>query len=273
MKSVFENMVVRKKRTATEVADAASNNSEKSVNRMSSGEYESALRGNRSLRQQIDGNSTVRHVDLSKRTSSERYAVLRPCAGCGKDVAVSPEHTGAAFCSNDCQKNMQVADERVRASLIQFADSTPDFYKCPYNTTQLVKSWQEQNFEWTVRNLKAVFLRLREEGKMLPKITMKDIHKMSPEQYDTRLRLDPDLGGHKQTIEDSARPVDSATPGFEPGSRLATLQRAAENERNAQSANYANRYSGAESYVNGVGTNAPSTLEQSVVFRNGRRAS
>jgi len=273
MKSVFENMVVRKKRTASDATETTSSNSKKSVDQMSSGEYEAALRSNRSLRQQIDRPSAVRHVDLSKPTNNERYAVLRPCAGCSKDVAVAPEHQGAAFCSDDCQNNLQMADERVRASLIQFADLTPGFYKCPYNTTQLVKAWQEQTFEWNVRNLKAVFVRLRDEGKILLNITMKDIQKMSPEDYETRLRLDPDLGGHKHTIEDSARPVESATPGFEPGGRLATLQRAAENARKAHSANYANRYSGAESYVNGVRTNAPSTLEQSVVYRNGRRAS
>jgi hypothetical protein len=240
---------------------------------MSSGEYETALRSNRSLRQQIDGPSAVRHVDLSKPTNNERYAVLRPCAGCGKDVAVAPEHQGAAFCSDDCQKALQTTDESLRRTLIQFAGSTPDFYKCPYNTTQLVQAWREHNFEWNVRNLRAVFLRLRDEGKMLPHISIKDIRSMSPEDYDTRLRLDPDLGGHKKAIEDGARPVESAKPSFEPGGRLAALQRAAENERKAQSANYGNRYSGAESYVNGVRTNAPSTLEQSVIFRNGRRAS
>jgi hypothetical protein len=51
---------------------------------------------------------------------------------------------------------------------------------------------------------------------------------------------------HKKAIEDGARPVESAKPIFQPGSRLATLQQAAENARKAQSANYANRYSGAE---------------------------
>jgi hypothetical protein len=62
MKSFFENMVVRKKRTAPEATEAASNNSEKSVNQMSSGEYDAALRSNRSLRQQINASSAVRHV-------------------------------------------------------------------------------------------------------------------------------------------------------------------------------------------------------------------
>jgi len=273
MKSVFENLAVRKKRTAPEATENAPSNPGKSVNQMSSGEYEATLRSNRSLRQQIDGSSAVRHVDLSKPSNNERYAVLRPCGGCGKDVAVAPEHQGAAFCSSGCQKGMQIADESVRTTLIQFADSTPEFYKCPHNTTQLVAAWQEQPFEWNVSNLKTVFLRLREEGKILPKITLKDLRKMSPVDYDARLRLDPDLGGHREEIDNSARPVESATAGFEPGGRLATLQRAAENLRKAQSANYANRYAGAESYVNGVRTNAPSTLEQSVVYRNGRRAS
>jgi hypothetical protein len=271
MRSVFENMVVRKKRTAPEAAETASTNSEKSVNQMSSGEYEATLRSNRSLRQQIDGHSTVRHVDLSKPTSSERYAVLRPCECCGKDVAVAPEHQGPAFCSNGCQKGMQIADESVRTALINFAESTPEFYKCPYNTTQLVQAWQQQPFEWSVRNLKAMFLRLCDEGKMLPNITMKDIQKMSPQEYDIRLRLDPDLGGHKKEIDESARPVETAKPGFEPGNRLAALQRAAENERKAQSANYANRYSGAETYQNGVRVEAPVAHNQNVVFRNGRR--
>src|SRR5215467_823172 len=181
---------------------------------MTSSEYQAALHGNRSLRQQIDGPSAVRHVDLSKPTSGERYAVLRPCAGCGKEVAVAPEHEGTAFCTNDCQKIMQMADENVRKVLIQFADSTPDFYKCADNTTQLVKAWQENNFEWNVRSLKAVFLRLRGEGKMLPHISVKDIRSMSSEEYDTRLRLDPHFGGHKQIIEESARPVETATPSF-----------------------------------------------------------
>ena len=272
MKSVFENLAIRKKRPAPGVTDAASSNLEQSVNQMSSGEYEATLRSNRSLRQQIDGHSTVRHVDLSKPTSGERYAVLRPCAGCGTDVAVAPEHQGAAFCSDSCRKGMKIADESVRTVLINFADSTPDFYKCAYNTGELVKEWQEHPFEWNVSNLKSVFLRLQREGKMLPHISLKDIQKMGPEEYDTRLRLDPNLGGHQKEIDDSARPVESATTGFEPGSRLAALQRAAENERKAQSANYTNRYSGTESYVNCVRMNAPSTLQQSVVFRNGRRA-
>lgn len=271
MKSVFENMVVRKKRTAPE-AEAASTNSEKSVNQMSSAEYEATLRGNRSLRQQIDGSTAVRHVDLSKPTSGERYAVLRACVGCGKDIAVAPEDQGPVFCSDGCRKGMQIADESVRTTLIKFADSTPEFYKCSHNTTQLVKAWQEHPFEWNPSNLKSLFLRLQREGKMLPHISLKDIRKMSPEEYDTRLRLDPDLSGHRKEIEDSARPVESAKPGFEPGSRLATLQRAAENARKAQFANYANRYGGADSYVNGVRVEAPGNLEQSVVFRNGRRA-
>lgn len=269
MKSVYENLVVRKKRTA-DATESASTNSDKSVSQMSSGEYEATLRSNRSLRQQIDG-SAVRHVDLSKPTSTERYAVLRPCAGCSKDVAVAPEHQGAAFCSDGCQRGMRIADETVRAALIKFADSTPDFYRCPHNTTQLVNEWQERPFEWNVSNLKSVFSRLQWEGKMLPHISLKDIHRMSPDEYDTRLRLDPDLGGHKQAIEDAARPVESAKPGFEPGNRLTALQRAAENERRAQSANYASRYSGAETYQNGVRVEAPGAHDPNVVFRNGRR--
>ena len=273
MKSVFENMVVRKRRTAPEATEAASNNSDKSVSQMSSGEYEATLRSNRSLRQQIDGSSAVRHVDLSRPASSERFAVLRPCGGCGKDVAVAPEHQGAAFCSDSCQRGMRIADESVRTALIKFADSTPEFYKCPHNTTQLVNEWQERPFEWNVRNLEAAFLRLRDEGKILPNITMKDIQRMSPEEYEKRLRLDPDLGGHRKEIDGRSRRVEAANPGFEPGNRLATLQRAAENERRAQSANYASRYSGAETYQNGVRVEAPGAHDQNVVFRNGRRVS
>jgi hypothetical protein len=80
MKSDFENLAVRKKRTAPEATETASSNPENSVSQMSSGEYEATLRSNRSLREQIDGSSAGRHVDLSKPTRTERLNFARRLA-------------------------------------------------------------------------------------------------------------------------------------------------------------------------------------------------
>jgi hypothetical protein len=218
----------------------------------------------------------TRIIDLSA-PSNERVAVIRPCVACTKDVPVASDFQGSVFCSDKCKKDTASVESQVRDTLQKFADTTPEFYRCQHNVQQLVEAYQGNRIsDWTVKHLKAAFTTLSAEGKLLLNISLKDIQKMSPEEYDKRLRLDPDLGGHKTAIDGGAlstdnqrRPVESAQPGFTPGNRIQQMQRMAERELNAVVQSRTNRYK-ISAFQNGEPVDAPQLQQGLQQFRNGR---
>jgi hypothetical protein len=226
------------------------------------------------MRNILEAKKGTQIIDLS---AQERTAVMKPCLVCQKDVAVASDFQGPIFCSTKCQKEASDIESTLRDSLIRFADSESSFYRCPYNTEQLVEAFQSGRFtDWTVKGLRVIFQTLTAENQLLPKISLDDIKRMSPTEYAKREHLDPDLGGHKTAIEGGAlltqsqrRPVESAQPGFTPGNRLAALQRAAENELKQRASAHADRYA-TTAFRNGVPVKAPELHAGAVQYRNGR---
>jgi hypothetical protein len=269
MPSVFENLVKPKKRRVTEEVSMAPA-TEKSVGAMNSYEYDAALRSNPELTQ-----GAVRHVDLSKPGNGERYAILKPCAGCAKDTVVSSEHQGNVFCSEACQRETFSTIAAFREILWKFAETTPEFYRCPYNTTQLVAAWRAQPLDLTVDNLKSVFARLQSEGRVLPHISLAELRNLPSDAYDQRLRLDPDLGGHVTELDKKPVAGNSFRNGapVESSSQAQTNRMAEQERKQVDASIYARQYGGASHFTNGMQVDAPTTLEHNVVFRNGRRIS
>jgi hypothetical protein len=215
-------------------------------------------------------------IDLSGQ--SERQAVIRRCVACTKDVPVASDFEGSIFCSDKCKKESASVEGQVRDTLQKFADSTPEFYRCPHNTQELVNAFQSQRIsDWTVKHLKAGFTTLSAEGKILPKITLADIKRMSPEEYDKRLRLDPEVGGWREKIDsgevltptNQRRPVESATPGFTPGTRIQQMQTIAQRELSQRAQSHTNRYK-SQAFLNGEPVDAPQLQQGLQQFRNGR---
>lgn len=206
-------------------------------------------------------------IDLAAKPS-ERFAVMQPCNACLKDVAVASDFQGQVFCSEKCKNDFATYEVTAKDVLKHFADAEPGFYRCAFNTQQLVEAFQANRIsDWTVKHLKAAFNALSAEGKLLPHITMKDIQKMSPSDYDRRLRLDPDLGGHRAEIEKMAKPVESAqVRTASPKNQVwqAMSARAAAEVVNARTNRYAT-----SSWVNGEPIKAPE-FSGSQLFRNGR---
>src|ERR1700741_1973730 len=117
-------------------------------------------------------------IDLS--APSERTAIMRGCVVCQKDTPVASDFQGVVFCSDKCKKESASVESNLRETLQKFADSTPEFYRCPHNTQELVAAFQSQRItDWTVKHLKAAFTTLSAEGKILPTITLAEIKKMS----------------------------------------------------------------------------------------------
>lgn len=255
----------------------------KKVDGMRSHEYE-AWRSNPKNREEVailDGTNIstpgFKRIDLQAKPVEQRYAVLQPCFACGKDVAVASDHQGQVFCSDGCVTDVAAAEQSARNVLRNFADSEPRFYRSAHNTQQLVDYFQAHaEIKWNVDNVKSVFADLLTAGKMLPQITLKELHAMTPDQYNERERLDPDLGGWKDKIEKkevlregrSNRNVESAQPSFELRPKEAAMQKAAQQQLRNQVAGYENRGK-TVSYRNGVPVEVPDT-EQRRVFRNGR---
>lgn len=221
----------------------------------------------------------TRIIDLS--AQNERQAVIRPCVWCSRDVAVAADFQGQVFCSDKCAKEAASVGDSLRDTLGKFADATPEFYRCPYNTQKLVEAFQSQRFtDWTVRGLKAAFQTLFAENQLLQKLTLKEIQEASPGEYATRLRLDPEMGGWREKIDNGEvltrgnqrRPVESATPGFIPSDRVQQMQRMAERERNAVVQSRANNRYKSEAFVNGEPVSAPQLQQGLAHYRNGRRA-
>jgi hypothetical protein len=253
------------------------------VGKMRSNEYD-AWRSNPANREEVailDSTNIptpgIKRIDLQAK-STERYAVMRPCFACGADVAVASDYEGPIFCSEACVGQVKTADQSARNVLQSFANAEPRFYRCAYNTQQLVDYFQAHtDIQWNPGNVKSVFANLFAEGKMLPHLNVKDLEAMSPDEYNRREKLDPEIGGHKAAIEKKeilragrpSRAVESAQPGFELRPREAAMQNAARNELRQKATGYENRGTIVQ-YRNGVPVEAPAT-SQNVVYRNGRR--
>lgn len=218
---------------------------------------------------------STQFIDLS--APNERQAVIRPCIWCKRDTAVAADFQGQIFCSDKCAEEVTSNGSKLRDTLQKFADATPDFYPCQYNSQQLVEAYQSQRIsEWSVRSLQAAFKTLSAEGTILQKLSLADIKKMSPEEYDNRLRLDPNLGGHRAAIDGGAlstesqrRPVESAQPGFVPGNRVQQMQAIAQRELSARANSYTNRYK-VSAFQNGEPVPGPELQQGLQQFRNGR---
>ena len=255
------------------------------VDKMRSREYD-AWRSNPANREEVallDNTSSgstpgFKRTDLSAKPT-ERYAVVRPCIVCTQDATVASDFQGLVICSESCQREYKKFENHVLDVQTKWADSEPNFYRCPYNGRLLMGTLESRGLECTYSNLKQVFLQLTAERKLLPPVSLKQLQAMDANSYNERERLDPALGGHKEAIEKKAlasenqkRETEWAQPGFKLRPREAAMQAAATQELRVKAAEYENRGQ-VLSYKNGVPQTVPQTTGGLVTYRNGRRLS
>jgi hypothetical protein len=212
---------------------------------------------------------------------AERYAVLRPCLNCRADVPTASDYQEQVFCSDKCKKSIEDSTLAIRKVFADFKSAEPNFYDCAFNTELLINTWKEvaaakPRFNWTVSNAKLVFESLTAEGKLLPPVSVKQLNAMTSDQYSERLRLDPNLGGHKAEIDKKEVLATPLQRNEHPELPKPTTEMDFQEARNAvnrnariASANYTNRYQTTR-YVNGLPVE-PEKSNVAAAYRNGRR--
>jgi hypothetical protein len=211
----------------------------------------------------------------------ERYAVLRPCTNCNRDVSVSSDYKELVFCTTECGKAYQKNVDDMRQEFANFKQNYPGYYDCPYNQGILFPALQEaaaQNpkLKWTASNIGSVFDSLMADGKLLPHISVKELNALTADDYQRRLQLDPALGGHTAKIDKKevlATPLQRNAHVENP---KPTTEMDFQDARNAvnrkvqtAAANYNSRYQTTR-FVNGLPAE-PETSTVAAVYRNGRR--
>lgn len=247
------------------------------TDRMSSGQFDGWRRdpANHAEVETLDAGPTssraTKVINLAQPQATqptERYAVIRSCAMCGKDAAVASDLKGPALCSAKCIQAYRSYMETAQSEYEDFVKNAPAFYQCPYNETLLFGRVDELKIGISEEVYKQVFVELTRAGKLLPPVSLDDLLKMLPEDYKRREQLDPDLGGHKQEIEKGAgrhgqgRPAEMIVGTVQP-------DREAIDRANKVKPAVVNRHAGVTQTRNGVYV-APTIETPYRAFRNGR---
>ena len=154
-------------------------------------------------------------------------------------------YKGLVFCGEPCRTafNETKSAEYLDAEAQKFLAKNEEFYPCPHNQrllSDLLATWK---LVGTAENLESAYLHLLAEKKILGKLTMADINKMSSPDYDARERIDPQLGGALAEVEARGNakfdsPVSykvGGTGGWESMARANHIQRQADADARAAS--------------------------------------
>jgi hypothetical protein len=174
---------------------------------------------------------------------AEIKLVLGKCSNCGIATTRPEGYKGFVFCKPACQTeyNDKRNREYLDAEAAKFLAQHEDFYPCPYNQkliSDLLAQWKQTG---TAENLASAYMHLLAEGKILGKLTRKDIDAMDSPTYDARERIDPNLGGALAEVEATgnakfASPVSyktGGTGGWEAMQRANLAQRQAQADERA----------------------------------------
>jgi hypothetical protein len=218
-------------------------------------------------------NRATRSINLAQPEGTqptERYAVIKPCVMCRRDSAVASDFTGNVLCSQKCIEAHRTYIETATSEYEDFVENTPAYYQCAYNENLLLGRVDDLKIGVSEDVYKRCFAELTRAGKLLLPISLDDLLKMLPAEYDRREQLDPNLGGHKKAIEAGAarqgqtRPAEMVVGTVQP-------DREAIDRANKARPVVVDRHAGVTQARNGAYvTPAPSTKSNVRAFRNGR---
>lgn len=145
--------------------------------------------------------------------SQEVQLVLAQCSHCGINTTAPSKYSGLIFCSGPC-KEAYTESKRVEyldVEAARFLQKCPDYYPCAHNQRILAEFLERLELEPSAENLAGAFNNLTKAGKLLGKLTMRDVNAMDSPTYDARLRIDPAMGGTLDEIENTGN-AKFATP-------------------------------------------------------------
>jgi hypothetical protein len=134
---------------------------------------------------------------------ADRELVITHCSNCHGEVYGPKDFKGLKFCKQECQTEyIRNAKAKISdAETDKFLSNNPTYYDCPHNNKLIVDLLATWKLEPDAANLDSAYSHLLAEKKILGKLTMQDINKMSSPEYDARERIDPQLGGALAEVE------------------------------------------------------------------------
>jgi len=182
-------------------------------------------------------------------SQENKRIVVAICNNCGGNTSKPEGWRDTVFCKAECQtEDIQKAKAKVSdAETDKFLAANESYYDCPYNNKLIVDLLAAWKLEPTAPNLDSAYLHLLAERKLLTKLSMSDVQKLTSPEYDARLKIDPAMGGAITDIEEAgAKKFDSpvsyktgGTGGWEKMAQANLAQRQADAD-----ARSANRYRG-----------------------------
>jgi hypothetical protein len=150
---------------------------------------------------------------------SEIQLVLAQCSHCKTSTTKPKGYTGLVFCSQNCQDGFN--DSKTAAFLdseaAKFLAKHEDFYPCPYNHKLIGDRLAKWKQIASLENLDSAYMHLLMEGKLLGKLTMADVNKMTSPEYDAREAIDPQLGGAMEAAEAAGKAKFAAPVSYKSG--------------------------------------------------------
>lgn len=216
-------------------------------------------------------------IDMNAAPAEEK-AVIRLCVICNGKTAVAESDLGPTLCSDACRQEAARAQTNLSNLFQKWADKNAAFYRCAFNAQKVVDLIKSRNLEWTEDSLDEAFAELR--GELLEHITPKQIKALNAAEYEQRLRIDPEMGGHLKAIntgeiltsDNQRRPIESATPETTLRPNLQALQEAGRRAAQEVASSRTNRYNGPTLYRNGFPTSSDNLVDPNLrTFRNGRK--
>ncbi len=150
---------------------------------------------------------------------SEIQLVLAQCTHCKTSTTKPKGYAGLVFCSQACQSgfNESKTAEFLDAEAAKFLAKREEFYPCPYNQKLIADLLAKWNRVGSVENLDSAYMHLLVEGKILGKLTMTDVNKMTSPEYDAREAIDPQLGGAMVEAEAAGQAKFAAPVSYRSG--------------------------------------------------------
>lgn len=137
--------------------------------------------------------------------SQEVQLVLAKCSNCSTNTTAPSGYKGLVFCSELC-RTAYTESKRVEyldAEAAKFLAKCPDYYPCAHNQRVMADFLAHLELEQSAENLSGAFVHLTKAGKLLGKLTRRDIDLMPSPEYDARERIDPQLGSVLAEVEAS----------------------------------------------------------------------
>ena len=164
-----------------------------------------------------------------RQVASGTRLVVRNCQECGKNVATPESWKEYVFCDEGCKASyIQKAKAKISdAETDKFLAANESYYDCAYNNKLIVDLLAAWKLEPDAANLDSAYSHLLVENRILGKLTMSDVQKLTSPEYDARLKIDPAMGGAITDIETRGNAKFAAPQSYKTGGfNWQTMQKA-----------------------------------------------